>query len=81
YQSARRANSTPAPSAHVARGAQPRRPAAQAPAADPRPIKGRILTQHTGLPPRETGSPARPKASAPARRTGPGVKLKTSNRR
>lgn len=49
YQSARRSNSTPAPSA---RAAQPVKPA--------KPVKGRILTQHTGLPPRETGSrPAR----------------------
>ncbi|HJV71988.1 YgiQ family radical SAM protein [Ideonella sp.] len=52
YQSARRSNSTPAPSAQAARAAQPVKPA--------KPVKGRILTQHTGLPPRDTGSrPAR----------------------
>jgi len=38
YQSARRKNSTPAPSKAAA------------------PAKGRILTQHTGLPPRDNGS-------------------------
>ena len=42
YQSARRTNSTPA-------GARSATAAAQKPA------KGRMLTQHTGLPPRETG--------------------------
>ncbi|MBT9595947.1 MAG: YgiQ family radical SAM protein [Vitreoscilla sp.] len=53
YQSARRTNSTPAP------GSRPGKPAPAAKAAAP--TKGRILTQHTGLPPRETGSrPARP---------------------
>jgi len=40
YQSARRKNSTPAAA----------KPAAKTP------VKGRLLTQHTGLPPRETGS-------------------------
>ncbi|MCM2250769.1 MAG: YgiQ family radical SAM protein [Ramlibacter sp.] len=47
YQSARRKNSTPA----VGRAAVP--------AAQPavKPPKGRILTQHTGLPPRVTGAP------------------------
>ena len=50
YQSARRANSTPAPAARGAKAGQPAKP-----------VKGRLLTQHTGLPPRETGSrPARP---------------------
>jgi len=39
YQSARRKNSTPAP----------------AKAAPVKPVKGRLLTQHTGLPPRATG--------------------------
>ena len=46
YQSARRKNSTPAG-------------AAKKPAAGGQPRKGQILTQHTGLPPRVTGS-ARP---------------------
>ncbi|MFO1341380.1 MAG: YgiQ family radical SAM protein [Burkholderiaceae bacterium] len=47
YQCARRSNSTPAPGTKAARPTQP--------------VKGRILTQHTGLPPRDTGSrPARP---------------------
>jgi len=40
YQSARRKNSTPSAA----------KPAAKTP------VKGRLLTQHTGLPPRETGS-------------------------
>jgi len=44
YQSARKKNSTPA-------GARPQ------PVASAKPVKGRMLTQHTGLPPRETGSP------------------------
>jgi uncharacterized radical SAM protein YgiQ len=48
YQSARRKNSTPAPVKMTAGPAQPR--------------EGRLLTQHTGLPPRDTGSrPARKK--------------------
>lgn len=58
YCSPRRANSTPAPGAKA--------PAA-APAA---PKKGRLLTQHTGLPPRDTGSrpagPPGPRGKAPA---------------
>ncbi|KTT14576.1 YgiQ family radical SAM protein [Pseudacidovorax intermedius] len=49
YQSARRKNSTPAPSASVPSSA--RRVGAA-----PRP--GTVLTQHSGLPPRETGSRA-----------------------
>ncbi len=48
YQSARRKNSTPAPGAKVA-----------APATSKAPVKGRMLTQHTGLPPRDTGNAAR----------------------
>ncbi|HZF82782.1 MAG TPA: DUF3362 domain-containing protein, partial [Burkholderiaceae bacterium] len=43
YQSARRKNSTP-----VNAKAAPARPGT--------PPKGRLLTQHTGLPPRETGA-------------------------
>ncbi|MCZ8251294.1 MAG: YgiQ family radical SAM protein [Hylemonella sp.] len=51
YQSARRKNSTPS----------------AAKAAGKTPVKGRILTQHTGLPPRVTGSakPAKPVARKP----------------
>jgi hypothetical protein len=65
YQSARRANSTPSTAAPLARKPAPRsaiKGQASAPApADPRPIKGRMRTQHTGLPPRDNGSrPARP---------------------
>ncbi|HVR49429.1 MAG TPA: YgiQ family radical SAM protein [Pseudorhodoferax sp.] len=56
YQSARRKNSTPAPQAKAVA-----RPAVPAKA----PVKGRLLTQHTGLPPRETGS-----ARGPARKLG-----------
>jgi hypothetical protein len=55
YQSARRSNSTPAPSA---KSPQPVKP-----------VKGRILTQHTGLPPRDNGSrPARPSKPTAARK-------------
>jgi hypothetical protein len=46
YQSARKKNSTAAP----AKAAMPAKP-----------VKGRILTQHTGLPPRVTGT-AKPSA-------------------
>ncbi|WP_017758950.1 YgiQ family radical SAM protein, partial [Pseudacidovorax intermedius] len=49
YQSARRKNSTPAPSASSSVPSSARRVGAA-----PRP--GTVLTQHTGLPPRETGS-------------------------
>jgi radical SAM superfamily enzyme YgiQ (UPF0313 family) len=52
YQSARRKNSTPVGKSPVARSAQP--------------AKGRLLTQHTGLPPRQTGAAA-PK-TGPAKR-------------
>jgi len=44
YQSALRKNSTPAPGARPPQGARA-----------PAPPKGRLLTQHTGLPPRATG--------------------------
>jgi hypothetical protein len=47
YQSARRSNSTPAPG--KAGGAAPKAAANQ-------PRRGTLLTQHTGLPPRETGA-------------------------
>lgn len=54
YQTARRSNSTPTPSAK--RGVALK---------TTQPVKGRILTQHTGLPPRDNGSrPARPGTSA-----------------
>ena len=53
YRGARRKNSTPT--------------AARASGAAQRPVKGRILTQHTGLPPRETGAN---KAAVAARRKG-----------
>ncbi|ACB34400.1 Radical SAM domain protein [Leptothrix cholodnii SP-6] len=60
YESARRKNST-------ATGvkAAPNKPAARAGGSAP--PKGRILTQHTGLPPRETGAPrkAGPRVSSP----------------
>ncbi|SIR28351.1 YgiQ family radical SAM protein [Pseudacidovorax sp. RU35E] len=66
YQSARRKNSTPAPSAAVPSSA--RRVGAA-----PRP--GTVLTQHTGLPPRETGSrPLAGKgAGKPSAPRGPGA--------
>ena len=52
YQSARRKNSTPGGKAVGGKTGQP--------------VKGRLLTQHTGLPPRQTGSATRP-ASAKRR--------------
>ncbi len=56
YSSARRKNSTPAakPSARAAAAGAPRR--------------GTLLTQHTGLPPRETGARPAPGAKAPRAR-------------
>mgnify|MGYP003334431719 CR=1 FL=1 len=58
YQSARRSNSTPGPAKGSAK-----------PVGKP-PVKGQILTQHTGLPPRETGSRPAPagRGAAPASR-------------
>jgi uncharacterized radical SAM protein YgiQ len=61
YQSARRKNSTPAAEKAAGMGAKSARvapqpkpsPAKATPA--PAPVKGRLLTQHTGLPPRVTG--------------------------
>ncbi|MGJ7543296.1 YgiQ family radical SAM protein [Variovorax sp. LT1R16] len=50
YTSARRKNSTVVPAAKPTQAAAPVR------LAPVKPSKGRILTQHTGLPPRETGS-------------------------
>ncbi|MGJ7613665.1 MULTISPECIES: YgiQ family radical SAM protein [unclassified Variovorax] len=59
YTSARRKNSTAAPAAAKAA------PVRLAPV---KPMKGRILTQHTGLPPRDNGSaPAPRKAAGPVR--------------
>ena len=61
YQSARRKNSTPAAEPVAGTGAsRARRTAATQPKplpakAKPTPVKGRLLTQHTGLPPRATG--------------------------
>jgi hypothetical protein len=58
YTSARRKNSTVAPAAKAA-------PVKLTPV---KPSKGRILTQHTGLPPRDNGSaPASRKAAGPVR--------------
>ena len=50
YQSARKKNSTVAPVKAAAGRVQPLGKAAA-------PVKGRLLTQHTGLPPRDTGAP------------------------
>jgi hypothetical protein len=59
YQSARKKNSTPVGKASALAGKLPaktgRKPAGGAAAT---PQKGRLLTQHTGLPPRVTGSVA-----------------------
>jgi hypothetical protein len=64
YQSPRRKNSTP-PGAGAGKVIVPQALGKPAPkAASPKaaapkagPVRGRILTQHTGLPPRETGGP------------------------
>lgn len=59
YQSARRKNSTPAkPSARLAARGGASAPVREG-AAPARPRPGTLLTQHTGLPPRETGGPRR----------------------
>ncbi len=58
YQSARRKNSTP-----VGQKAEAAKALASKPMKSGQPQKGRMLTQHTGLPPRVTGS-AKPKPSA-----------------
>ena len=63
YVSARRKNSTPVKAAPVAKAAAAK-PAFKAPLNGP--VKGRLLTQHTGLPPRETGA-AKPLARKPRR--------------
>ena len=61
YQSARRKNSTPAAEKAAGTGAKSaRRAVAPQPKpspgkATPAPVKGRLLTQHTGLPPRASG--------------------------
>ncbi|MEK8045152.1 YgiQ family radical SAM protein [Ideonella margarita] len=61
YQSARRANSTPAPTT----GKAVVKPSAKS----GQPVAGRMLTQHTGLPPRDNGSrPARPGSAKPSAR-------------
>jgi hypothetical protein len=68
YQSARRKNSTPAgagSSATAPGGPALRKPSG--PAAPPR--KGQMLTQHTGLPPRVTGS-AKPPSPGGRKRPG-----------
>jgi hypothetical protein len=65
YTSARRKNSTSAPPAKTAKAA----PAVKLPMV--KPSKGRILTQHTGLPPRDTGSgrpSAKPAGAKPSAR-------------
>jgi hypothetical protein len=54
YQSARKKNSTPVAKAATKVSAVPQ--------------KGRMLTQHTGLPPRVTGNPSGPRKAKP----GPG---------
>jgi hypothetical protein len=70
YVSARRKNSTPAKAAPLGKpgfkttGSAPAKTSVKAPANAP--VKGRMLTQHTGLPPRETGA-AKPPARKPRR--------------
>ncbi|RZS57073.1 YgiQ family radical SAM protein [Sphaerotilus mobilis] len=59
YQSPRRKNSTP-PGAHAGAGSgKVIVPQAAGKPSGPKagPVRGRLLTQHTGLPPRETGAP------------------------
>jgi hypothetical protein len=73
YQTARRKNSTPVkggekPSARAAAAARPKtQPKTQ-------PAKGTILTQHTGLPPRVTGSAPQPFEPSARAGRGPGKK-------
>jgi hypothetical protein len=52
YQSARKKNSTPA----------------SVPTSAPRAVKGQLLTQHTGLPPRDRGNAPRAGAVKPSRK-------------
>jgi hypothetical protein len=57
YQSARKKNSTPlSPDPRMIAPAGKTKPSAPA----SKPVKGRVLTQHTGLPPREIGLPRPP---------------------
>ncbi|UDF37714.1 UNVERIFIED_ORG: YgiQ family radical SAM protein [Shinella sp. XGS7] len=70
YQSARRKNSSSAALPHakptVAAKAAPAKTGAGAGrVAPPKPVKGRLLTQHTGLPPRVTGSAKPPAGKKP----------------
>ncbi|MDA7415934.1 YgiQ family radical SAM protein [Xenophilus arseniciresistens] len=70
YQSARRKNSTPLAKAAPAGLNKGSAAAAssRAPQGSSKPPKGRLLTQHTGLPPRETGSGG---ANKPSQRRKP----------
>ena len=74
YQSARRKNSTPvgvkvAPNRPLAKASTAANAASNAPGNQP--VKGRILTQHTGLPPRVTGAATAASATAkPRAKTG-----------
>ena len=63
YQSARRKNSTSPGAVKTS----PVKPAGKAGMAPPVAARGRILTQHTGLPPRDSGGP-RPGAVARAKK-------------
>lgn len=73
YQSARRKNSSSAALPHAkptvaAKAATPAKTGANAGAgrmAPQKPVKGRLLTQHTGLPPRVTGSAKPPAGKKP----------------
>lgn len=70
YQSARKKNSTVAGDSQKRSGDQVARNAQTTTQARPsntkkRPERGQILTQHTGLPPRETGDAKRPPSAKP----------------
>jgi uncharacterized radical SAM protein YgiQ len=71
YQSARKKNSTPLAaraSAPLAAGKAKVPGKAASTLASSQPVKGRMLTQHTGLPPRDTGAARKP--GKPIRRPG-----------
>ncbi|WP_286834171.1 DUF3362 domain-containing protein, partial [Acinetobacter sp. UBA3132] len=60
YQSARKKNSTVAGDSQKRTGQAGNRGQGQSQGQNNRPKKGQILTQHTGLPPRETGDAKKP---------------------
>ncbi len=73
YQSARRSNSTPAGKssgpARSVQGAAPAKPGTGQAAGKAQPMRGQILTQHTGLPPRAGTAAGKPRPGS--KPTGP----------